>query len=356
VHIVISSAGKDWRGTDVVTWSLLTGLRRRGHNVLVFCRPGSVLEQRLTDAGIPHAAILGGLDLSPAVLLRCMRELRRFRADIVLTLKDKDLRLTAVAARAIGIPVMVCHGTDRPLKNEARYRFFFGRIATHHVAVSQAVRKTLRESAAWLKRDISVIYNGVDINEIDAAPALDLGLPAGAVTVGFVGHFEGRKGILDFAQAWQLAAPQVPHAHAVIAGQGRREPDFRAALEGAPRVHWLGFRSDVGSVMKALHVFVLPSRFEGFGLVLVEAMAAGAACIAYNSSNMPEIITDGVEGLLVPVGDVQALASAIVRLSSDAGLRVRLGDAARRAALERFSAERMVADYEAEISRVIAKD
>jgi glycosyltransferase involved in cell wall biosynthesis len=353
VNIVISSAGRDWRGTDVVTWTLLTGFRSRGHNVLVFCRPGSVLQQRLADAGIPHAPILGGLDLSPNVLLRCVLALRRFRADVVLTLKDKDLRLTAVAARLIGIPVIVCHGTDRPLKNEARYRFFFGRVATDHIAVSEAVRQTLRTSAPWLQRNISVIYNGIDIAEIDTAPPLDLGLPAGAVTVGFVGHFETRKGIMDFAQAWQRAAPQSPNGHALIAGQGRREPEFRVALDGAPRVHWLGFRSDVPSVMQSLDIFVLPSQFEGFGLVLVEAMAAGAACIAYNSSNMPEIIRDGVEGLLVPGGDVRALADAIVRLCGDPALRQRLGEAARAAALQRFSAERMVADYELEIARVI---
>ena len=356
MNIVISSAGKDWRGTDVVTWSLLTGLRRRGHDVLVFCRPDSVLQQRLSEADIPHAAILGGLDLSPSVLLRCVRALRRFRADVVLTLKDKDLRLTAVAARLLGIPVIVCHGTDRPLKNEARYRFFFGRIATDHVAVSEAVRKTLLESAPWLKRPITVIYNGIDVAEIDAAAPLDLALPADAVTVGFVGHFEGRKGYLDFAQAWQLAAEQCPNGHAIIAGQGRREPDFRAALEGAPRVQWLGFRSDVPAVMKALDVFVLPSRFEGFGLVLVEAMAAGAACIAYNSSNMPEIISDGVEGWLVPLGDVPALAGAIVQLCADKALRSRMGAAARAAAVARFSAERMIVDYEAEIARITGTD
>ena len=353
MNIVISSAGRDWRGTDVVTWTLLTGLRRQGHNVLVTCRPGSVLQERLRAAGIPHAAILGGLDLSPTVLLRCAIALRRFRADVVLTLKDKDLRLTGVAARALGIPVIVCHGTDRPLKNEWRYRFFFGRIATDHVAVSDAVRQTLAMSAPWLERRITVIYNGIDVEAIAAAAPLDLDLPADAVTVGFVGHFETRKGIMDFARAWQVAAPQSPHAHAVIAGQGRREPEFRAALEGAPRVHWLGFRSDVPSVMKSLDVFVLPSQFEGFGLVLVEAMAAGAACVAYDSSNVPEIITHDVDGLLVPAGDADALASAVARVCADAALRARLGAAARAAAATRFSADRMVRDYEAEIARII---
>jgi glycosyltransferase involved in cell wall biosynthesis len=353
VKIAISAAGKDWRGTDVVTWTLVTGFRQRGHEVLVLCRPGSILQQRLVDNGIPHAAILGGIDLSPAVLLRCVLALRRFRADVVLTLKDKDLRLSGVAARLLRIPVIVCHGTDRPLKDKPHYRFFFGRVATDHVAVSEAVRNTLIASAPWLKRSVTVIYNGVDIAAVDAAPSAALPVPAHAATVGFVGHFETRKGIIDFAQAWRVAAEQAREAHAVIVGEGRREPEFRAALHGAPRVHWLGFRSDVAAVMKSLDIFVLPSRFEGFGLVLVEAMAAGAACVAYDSSNMPEIITDGVDGVLVPTGDTAALAAAIVRVCQDAGLRSRLGAAARATAVQRFSADRMIRDYEAELLRIV---
>jgi glycosyltransferase involved in cell wall biosynthesis len=105
--------------------------------------------------------------------------------------------------------------------------------------------------------------------------------------------------------------------------------------------------------MKALDIFVLPSRFEGFGLVLVEAMAAGAACVTYDSSNMPELIDHEVNGLLVPTGDVAALAEAIVRVCIDADLRARLGRAARACAHERFSAERMVADYEKLLSSIV---
>jgi glycosyltransferase involved in cell wall biosynthesis len=354
MKIVISSAGKDWRGTDNVTWNLMMGLRRRGHDVLVLCRPDSTLRDRLAEARIPFADILSGLDLSPLVLTRCMHALKQFGAQIVITLKDKDLRQSAVAARMLGIPVLVCHGTDRPLKNTMRYRFFFSRIATHHVAVSKAVRRTLLETSPWLNAEVAVVYNGIDTSEIDAAQPAHVDLPADAVTVSFVGHFETRKGILDFAQAWHRVAAEVQNAHALIVGQGRREPEFRAALEGAPRVHWLGFRSDVPAVNKATDVFVLPSRFEGFGLVLAEAMAAGAACVTYNSSNMPELIDHERNGLLVPIGDIAALAGEIIRLCNDAELRERLGSAARATVHERFSAERMTEDYEKLIERIIS--
>jgi glycosyltransferase involved in cell wall biosynthesis len=353
MKIVISSAGRDWRGTDNVTWTLVTGLRRRGHEVLVLCRPDSVLRNRLAAAHIPFAAILTGLDLSPLVLLRCARTLKRFGAQILITLKDKDLRQSAVAARMVGVPVLVCHGTDRPLKNNVRYRFFFDKIATHHVAVSKAVRETLRATSPWLRSDVAVVYNGIEMDVIDAAPRAQLDLPDDAVTVGFVGHFEGRKGYQDFAQAWWQVSERVPNAHAIIVGQGRREAEFRAALEGAPRVHWLGFRSDVPSVMKALDIFVLPSRFEGFGLVVVEAMTAGAACVAYGVSSVPELIDHEHTGVLVPAGNIEALADDIIRLCHQPQLRKQLADAARVAAHERFSGERMVLDYEELIARIV---
>lgn len=353
MNIVLSAAGHDWRGTENVTWMLLQGLRRRGHQVLVFCRPASALHERLLAERIHHAAVLSGLDLNPASLWRCVRALRRFRADALITQKDKDVRLSGVAARIIGVPVLVSHVTDRPLKNKLHYRFFFGRVATHHVAVSHAVRKTVVESAPWLGRDVRVIYNGVDIPEIDAASPAQLGLPAGTLAIGFVGHFEMRKGIIDFASAWQRVYRQVPDAHAVIVGEGRREADFRAALGDAPRVHWLGFRKDVPGIMKALDVFVLPSRFEGFGLVVAEAMAARTAVIAYDSSNMPEILSNGVDGMLVPAGDVDALAAAIVRLSRDVALRTQLSTSARETAVQRFSADRMVSDYLALLEEMV---
>ncbi len=344
MQIVLSAAGRDWRGTENVTWTLLNGFRRRGHDVMVFCRPDSALHHRLLAADVPHAAILSGLDLHPITLLRCARQLKRFRADVLITQKDKDLRLSGVAARMVGVPVVVSHVTDRPLKDRPHYRFFFGRVATHHVAVSNAVRTTLLESAPWLERDVAVIYNGVDIAEVDAAARADLQLPADALAIGFVGHFEMRKGILDFADAWHRASERVPNAHAIIVGEGAREPDFRAAMGDAARVHWLGFRKDVPGIMKALDIFVLPSRFEGFGLVLAEAMAARAACVAYNSSNMPEIITNGEDGLLV--GDVTELADAIARLCVDAALRERISERGRQTAVQRFSSDRMVDDYE----------
>jgi len=347
MKLVISDAGRDWRGTESVTLLLANGFRERGHNVVVFCAPGSRLQEHLAAAAIPYEALLGGSDASPRVLTRIGRALRRHRPQLVLTQKDKDLRQTGLVARASGIPVLVRHVTDRPLKRRLRYRFFFGWVATHHVANSESTRRTLLDSAPWLRdREIPVIHNGIDVARFAHAQPAELDLPEGAIVVGFVGHFELRKGILDFASAWQRIGAAHPDAHALVVGGGGGEADFRAALEGAPRVHWLGFRDDPERIFKRIDIFVMPSKFEGFGLVLAEAMAAGTACVAYASSNLPELVAHEHDGLLVPPGDIEGLANSINRLLRCPDLRRTLGQNAHATAAARFSAERMITEYE----------
>lgn len=352
MRICISSAGLDWRGTETVAVDLMRGLRERGHEVVLFGRAGSALSKH--HEVVP---VLGAVDMNPFIIGRTMLALKKLRIDVVLIMKDKDLRQTGLAAHLLGIPVVVLHGTDRPLKNKLRYKFFFKKVATHHVANSEATRNGIYKSAPWMKDEkIAVIYNGIDVkkfaNRLTAEPPDRLTAKEGLIAVGFVGHFEMRKGIMDFAEAWKLAAPRIPNAEAVIVGRGGEEEKFRKALEGTPRVNFVGFRKDIENVYKELDIFVMPSHFEGFGLVLVEAMAAGCACAAYNTSSLPEIVRDNETGLLVPPNP-RALADAIVKLSVDAELRNRLAQNATTEVRERFSVDAMVDGYERLLSEII---
>jgi glycosyltransferase involved in cell wall biosynthesis len=342
LRIALSNAGLDWRGTETDTLVLAKGLIARGHQIVVFCRPHSAISK----IDVPVEPVLSGRDFDPFAIMRARHALRKHRTQIVITQKDKDLRLTGIAARTLGIPVLVRHVTDRPLKNKRRYRWLFDSIATHHMANSEATRATVLASAPWLNADIPIIHNGIDVAAFANAQPADFGLNSDAVKVGFVGAFELRKGIIDFAEAWQRVAAAVPNAHAIIAGHGGKEAEFRNALANAPRVHWLGFRDDIANVLKSLDVFVLPSHFEGFGLVLAEAMAAGAAPVAYNTSNMPELIRNGETGVLVEPRNVSALANAIVSLCHEEALRKRIGQAAQAHAQKHFTAERMVEQHE----------
>jgi glycosyltransferase involved in cell wall biosynthesis len=354
LRVVLSNASYKWGGVHVVTETLARGLTARGHHVAVFCRPDSALEERLRGVAALEP-ILRGMDLSPTALWRCARALRRHQPDVVLTLMDKDVRLTAPVARILGIPVVVRRANDRPLKSRPHFRLLYGTIPAHHVANSRATRDTILRSAPWLSPEaVTVIHNGIAAAPYQAAAPIDLGLPPGALAIGFIGRFEERKGLLDLARAWPTVAKALPYAHLVIAGKGPVEGDARAILTAEPRVRWLGFRTDVPNVLKALDILAVPSHWEGFGLIAAEGLAAGVPVVAADASSLPEIVDDGVEGLQVPPRDPDAMARALIGLARDPAARARMAAAGPERVRRDFSVERMLERYESVLENVVA--
>lgn len=353
MRVVLSNASYSWGGVHVVTEALALGLRARGHDVAVLCRPDSPLQARLAGK-VPLEPVARGMDLSPLAIGRIAAALRRHRPDVVLTLMEKDVRLTGPAARALGIPVVVRRANDRPLKRTPHFRILYGWLPALHVANSEATRRTMLASAPWLRPErVRVIHNGIDTAALDALAPADLGLPAGALAIGFVGRFDERKGILDLARAWPAVADALPHAHLVMVGKGPEEDRARALLADAPRVRWLGYRADAAAVMRALDVLTVPSHWEGFGLVAAEALAVGTPVVAAEASSLPEIVRHGAEGLLVPPRDPAALADALVTLGREGEMRARMAAAGVERIRTRFSLEGMIGRYEAVLREVV---
>ena len=352
MRIVLSNSSVKWGGVHVVTETLARGLSARGHDITVYGAPGSILEQRMHGVA-PFEPILQGMDLHPVTLMRARRALQRGRADVVIAMMKKDVRLTVPAAWSLGIPSIVRHANDRPLTGWIYDRALFGGLPALHIANSDATRDTLLGSAGWLHAErVMVIHNGMTSAAIDTARRAMLGLEPDAVAIGFIGRLERRKGLLDLMSAWPQVAAGMPRAHLVVAGKGPDEEQARHIAADAPRIHWLGYRDDVPSLLKALHVAVVPSHWEGFGLSALEAMIAGLPVVAANASSLPEIVTDGITGLLVEPRNPGALAEAILRLAGDSSMRARMGAAGRRRALGTFSEDRMLDAFEKAITSV----
>lgn len=355
MRVVLSNASVKWGGVHVITETLARGLTTRGHDVTIFGAPASLLQQRMKDV-VPFEPILSGMDLHPLALWRAHDALRRHRTEIVLAMMRKDVRLTVPAARARRIPSIVRHANDRPLAGWVYDRVFFGNLPSAHIANSQSTKRTLLASAPWLDEvKVSVIYNGIDPLAIESATPAELNLPAGSLAIGFAGRLETRKGLFDLLHAWPRVAEEIGNAHLIIAGTGGDEEHGRRVAAGLPRVHWLGYRADVPSVLRALHILAVPSHWEGFGLIAAEASLAGLPVVAANASSLPEIVLDGITGLLVPPGHPDALAMALIALGRDPDRRTRMGHEGRARALRDFKAERMVDDYEELMLRLLAE-
>jgi glycosyltransferase involved in cell wall biosynthesis len=354
MRLVLSCGSPNWGGLELMAQLLAGGLQDRGHRVVVFCRPGAPLEERLAGT-VECEPILGGADLHPRTVARCARALRRHRPDVVICNTVKDPRWTGVAARLLRIPVVYRQEIDEPYRKGWYHRLVYGWVPARTVVNSDASRRTALASAPWLSpEEVEVVPNGIDLRALDGALPLRLELPDDALRFCFVGRWEARKGVRELAEAWPAVAAALPNAWLVVGGWGPLEGELRGWLEGAPRVRWLGFVPDVPALLKAVDVVVAPSHYEGFGLVVAEAMAVGVPVVSTSASSIPELLDDGVEGLLVPPRDAAALARAMISLGGDPELRRRMGSAGRQRARRDFGLETMLDRHEELLGRVAA--
>lgn len=342
VDICFVNSLRGWGGAEVWMLETAIALGRRRVTVGLVAQPGSELLARARGAGLPTAAIPIRFDGAPWTLALLTHRLRRWRPRAVIANLTKDLKAAAPAARLAGVPCrLATRESDFPLKANFYYRWYFTRAATGVLVNSEATRRTVLDSAPWLDpARVHLLYKGIDVDRYrcrEAAP--------GDGTVGFAGQLIGRKGLGTLMDAWSLleSAPGSGGARRLlVAGRGPLRATletWRAGLRRPGAVELLGHLEDPAPFYRMLDALAMPSRSEGFGLVAAEAGACGVPVVATNASSLPEIVQDGVTGLLVPPGDAPALAAALRRLLGNRELAAGLGQAAAARVRARFDRE-----------------
>ena len=347
-----------WGGAEVWLMDVMHGLTRRGHAVTLVCRPGTILEKNARAEGLDVVPMAMRSDFDPAVIWRVARLMRARRIDVLSTNMDKELRFGGCAARVVGkIVVVPSREVDYPLKDKLRYRFTYNWLADHVFANSVSTKRSLLMKAPWLSPDrVEVIYKGIDPApylsnpEEGLAVRRELGIEDGAPVVGFVGQIIERKGIPDLVWSIPRVVERLPGVRFLFVGEGQlTEFLLSKARELGVMDHVVhaGFRKDIPAVMKAIDLLVLPSVVEGFGYVLVEAMAAAKPVVATNVSSIPEIVQHGGTGILVDVHNPDQLSEAIVAVLAGRERGRDLGERGRQVMLEKFTLERMIDHIEA---------
>jgi len=222
------------------------------------------------------------------------------------------------------------------------------------IAVSRAIEAKL-EDEGRTAAPVSLIYNGVELGQYDhQEPCCTLrdeyGMEAGSRLVGVVARLEPEKGHPTLLEAWPAVLRAVPDAYLLVVGEGTRRDALEAqarAFRIAHRVVFTGRRDDVPAVTAALDVAVLPSYREAQGMTILEALALSRPVVASNVGGIPEMIENGITGILVPPRDAEALSTAIVRLLTDHPFADTLARAGHDMVHERFCVERMVQSIEA---------
>jgi glycosyltransferase involved in cell wall biosynthesis len=362
VRILHLSSARSIGGGERHLADLANALAGRGHEVHVAVAPHSPLRAEL--GAVPENNLItlplrNALDVRSAQALA--RLVQRREIEIVHAHMARDYPLASYATRrSTAARLVITRHVLFPLN---RLHAWTLSHVSRVIAVSRAVARSLEAQHIFSTEKIIVITNGIDTRRYDAASggfdreAFRLGLGVGPerLLVGTVGELNRLKGHEEFLRAAQLLAHSFPAVDFIIAGEdSSRTGEHRARIEKLvaelglqTRVRLTGWLETVAPLLGALDVFVSASHTESFGLAIVEAMASGLPVVATMTEGAQEIVEDGASGLLVPVGDTEALADTLARLLSDAAMRERMGARARLAAQERFGLEQMVTATEA---------
>ncbi|MGH2395796.1 MAG: glycosyltransferase family 4 protein [bacterium] len=305
-----------------------------------------------------------------ASFVHLYRLFRRTRPDIVHLHLFKARLLGGLAARLAGVPLVAetFHGTlfEEYFSPPIRWvvvviERLLARSMHAIVAISEQVARELVDLRVATRDKLTVIPLGLDLSRFSepARPAtlrVELSIAEHVPLVGMVGRLVPIKGVSFFIAAAKQIVQQIPNAHFVVIGDGPDRLRLERQVDEAglrDHVRFLGWRKDLERLYPDLDVVVLSSMNEGTPVAIIEAMAAGRPVVASCVGGVPDVIEDGVTGLLVPSKDPAALASAVVWLVTHAEARRRMGKAAREAVLPRFAAERLAADVEAFYRRLL---
>ena len=325
---------------------------------------------RLKASGQDSIDVIGMRhQLDVPALFRLYRYLRRVQPDVLHIHSLRAAIWGRPIARLARVPVILysVHNKWGGAAHHALDRWSSA-CGDAVIPFSLAVRRYLLDEVGLDPARVAApVYIGIDLDRFQPLPPAQLaparqalGIAPGDRVLGFVGALFEQKGLAYLIEVLATLRLDPAHRHlkCLLIGQGPLEPRLRSQADRLglrDAVLFLGQRDDVPLLLQLMDVFVLPSLWEGLPQVVLEALASGAPVVATAVDGTPEIITHGVDGWLVPPGDVAALGESLRLLLSDGALRSRLAHNGRCTAATRFSVQRMVENFDCLYQQYLAK-
>jgi len=334
IAICFINSTRLWGGGEKWHYDIATRLHHNGYRIVVVTNRHSALYNRIRKTSIQvYNLFVSNLSFrNPFKVFYLARILKKEKVGTIIINLSADLKLGGIAARIAGVPnIIYRRGLASPIRNSPLNRFLFRKIITEVITNSEETKRTVLKNNPLLfdPHKISVIYNGIDLVEYNQQPSVPLYQRENdEIIIGNAGRLVKQKAqhyLIDLAA---ILKKEGRHCKILIAGEGSQKNELMryAHAEGVEdRVVFLGFVKNMKSFMDTIDIFCLTSLWEGFGYVLVEAMACGKPVVAFNTSSNPEIVKDGKTGFLVPVHDVQQMAIKLDHLIIDEPIRKEMG-------------------------------
>jgi glycosyltransferase involved in cell wall biosynthesis len=344
-------------GAEEVILQLLQGLERNLFHLHLACTPELA---RLLQADLPGDVILSLLHLDRISDFRgayqLARALKRYRIQILHSHMFRASLFASPLARVLKVPIVVdtSHGREVWRKGWKASFFvdrFVARQVDHTIAVSNSTANYLIDQKHLSAAKIKVIHNGVDLQRYrhDAAAARDIKqlvmVDEKATLLVVVGRLEPQKGHRFLFEAMPAILNEFPNAHLACLGDGSLRADLERTVKSKKldrAVSFVGHQTDIWRWLASADLSILPSLFEGLPMVAIESLASECPIVATAVDGTPEVVLDGVTGLLVPPENPESLARAILQMMRHPNRARQMAEAGRKFVLENFSVQQMI--------------
>ncbi|MGM0508318.1 MAG: glycosyltransferase [Fusobacteriota bacterium] len=319
-NICFFNSCKVWGGGEKWHYDTAIKLSQRGYNISFFANPKSKLFNKLQDKNINIYPIkIGNISfLNIFKIKKIINILKKEDINIIILNLPSDLKIAGVAAKIAGIErIIYRRGSAIPIKNSLSNRLLLKDCVTDILANSKTTKDTiLKNTKNWLDKDkIKIIYNGIDLDKMDKKEwDYIYKRDKDEIIIGNAGRLSKQKGqkyLIDIAE--KLKKTEVKFK-IVIAGTGELEKELKEYAKKKhveDKVVFLGFVKNIKSFMKSIDIFVLTSLWEGFGYVMIEAMANQKPVLAFNVSNISEIVDNKKNGYLISDFDIKEMCDKI---------------------------------------------
>ena len=289
--------------------------------------------------------------LNPFKLVQLVNKFKKLDIDVIILNLPSDLKFAGIAAKIAKIPrIIYRRGSAIPVRNTMLNRFLFKSIITDIIANSYATKKTILSHSAFadIESKIQVIYNGIEIKKVQKCTTLYNKKP-NEIVLGNAGRLDKQKAQHLLLELIKILKEKKHNVHLLIAGAGPLENELKSkakSLNVLKNVTFLGFVSDINAFMSSIDVFVLTSKWEGFGYVIAEAMCYSKPVVAFDISSNPELISNNDNGYLIEPFDVNKMAQAIEKYFANPDSIKQMGNKGREMVSSKFSFSKSIKQIE----------